>query len=107
MTKTLEFSGYSDDTFGEFHSGIDHDDCANGSLRIFRVTFGRSGLLVTGQYGVLPDGVWMVGIGQLAEGVAIPDWPMRWTNEPYSPVLSIEVPEDAVVELVQPAKDPQ
>ena len=47
-------------------------------------------------------GCWAIGLMQLNEDVALPDWPMRWSNNAYSIVLDIDVPEGARVEQFWP-----
>lgn len=46
--------------------------------------------------------VWSFGVGQVAEEVALPDWPVRVVYgkepaSPYSVMLEIDVPDDAVL----------
>jgi len=106
-TKTLRWYGSSDDTFGyEIGTtgiGDDHDNCANGSLMMFRVesSDGSDGLIVTGQYAPepTPDGTWVVGITLLAEDLPLPNWPMHWETGDlgYSPMLVMEVPDDVII----------
>jgi hypothetical protein len=118
--KKLVFVGHSDDTFGCYGPGIDvdHDDCANGSLRALKVTSGDVGLVVTGQY--CPPNMsksssvdsWVVGIAKIAldddddEYMPLPDWPMRFVNgDPdYSPALEIDAPDDVQVKLIIPTE---
>ena len=100
--KKLRFEGCSDDTFGEYGvTGIDDDDCAEGSIRTFKVSSGSEALFVCGQYA--PEGTpgcWWIGI-QTDDNYPLPPWPIRLDRgeRDYSPVLIVEVPDDATVEL--------
>ena len=121
-TKKLEFCGYSDDTFGwhEFDGdgdpahGDDHDDAARMTVRAFRVASESTGqaVIVTGVYGKAPAAVWSIGIAPDEEGVEIPDWATspRFHTYGYTPVMTLIVPADATVVLVnvdgeKPKKD--
>jgi hypothetical protein len=110
----LRFEGFSDDTFGESATGIDHDNCANGKPIVFRVTAGNNGLFVFGVYDcvrhIFPDSLpacWMIGIQQIDEDVPIPDWNIGFENSTsnryscgHSPVLLIDAPDDVKIEYV-------
>ena len=58
----------------------------------------------------LRHGCWSVGIGQLAWGEPLPDWPMTWDTyhyddgDPYTAKLKIEAPDDAAITLVYPLR---
>ena len=95
--KTLRFSGYSDDTFGEWTTGIDWDNCASGKPITFKVTAGKEALYVTGQYDRMRNGCWDVSVSQVEED-NMPSFPMRVFFEAYSAGLEIDVPDDAAVE---------
>lgn len=111
---TLRFEGHSDDTFGEYgHFNEDRDNCASGSPHVFKVEGlskdgTRSGLHVWGLYdpALCPKSTpacWIIGIQQLEEDLALPDWPMRWeiTERGYSPVLVIDAPEGVTLEYAR------
>jgi len=112
--KQLRFEGFSDDTFGDSTTGMDHDNCANGRPIVFRATSGNYGLFVFGTYDcqrhIFPDslpGCWMIGIQQINEDVPIPDWNIRFENSTrnrsgcgYSPILTIDAPDDVKIEYV-------
>jgi hypothetical protein len=112
MARIIEFVGHSDDTFGwQEHDarqrllrGDDHDDCANGKVRAYRVESEGTGtaVIVTGVYGKAPAGVWSVGIAPDDEGIAIPEWATRpyFRTDGYSPVLALTVPDDTTITLV-------
>ena len=110
--KTIEFRGHSDDTFGwdEYDArkkrlrGDDHDDCANGTVRAYRVSSESSGtaVIVIGVYSKAPAAVWAIGLAPDEEDVAIPDWAERprFYTDGYTPALSLTVPDDTEVKLV-------
>ena len=97
--KTLRFSGYSDDTFGEWTTGIDYDNCASGKPITFKVTAGRKAVYVTGQYNRKLCGCWDVAVSQVEEG-NYPDFPMQISFEAYTAVLEMEVPDETIVEHI-------
>lgn len=108
----LRFEGYSDDTFGELTTGIDHDNCANGRPMLFKVCSGDEGLIVHGQYNNLTwpnsaPGCWMIGVQQLEEDVPLPAWPMRFETgkSGYTPTLIIEAPDDVEIKYLYGSKD--
>lgn len=108
MSIELTFCGYSDDT-AVCDMGarvgvpdLDHDDCARGSLRVFRVEADGEALLVGVQYSPADSGTWMVGIMQSEECVRLPPWPMRWDAEGCTTRLNITVPDSATVSLIKP-----
>lgn len=107
----LIFEGHSDDTFGEYgHTMQDYDCCASGALIVFSVIVddnGIKGLRVVGQYGSTdwPDSLpacWLIGVMQLDEDIAIPNWPMKFetAKSGYSPKLFIEAPDGVKVKCV-------
>lgn len=105
--KTLRFEGYGDDTFGEWTTGTDHDNCANGEPIVFLVASAKGGACsVYGHY--CPDGAsgWMIGVARHDDDddTAMPAWPMRIEHGrmPYSPALLIEAPDDVTVTLLRP-----
>ena len=112
-TKKIEFCGHSGNTFGwhEFDAlgdpsrGDDHDDCANMTVRAFRVNSESRGeaVIVTGVYGKCPAAVWSVGIAPDEEDVAIPAWATSpsFRTDGYTPIMTLVVPADATVTLVQ------
>lgn len=105
---TIEFQGHSDDTFGWYsaNEGEDDDDCANCTLRTWRLTApDGSGLHVSGRYGV-GGGLWMVGLSPLEDprtddGLPLPAWPMMWRTKGYGVALSITVPAGTTICLVE------
>jgi hypothetical protein len=114
---TLSFSGYSDDTFGEYeHFRDDYDCCANGRPIVFKLTANaregsdeQVGMYVYGQYSGrdFPKGTpacWMIGVQQLDDDKPFP-WPMRFESDGYTPVLLIEAPEGVRMECMNAKKD--
>ena len=106
--RELQFSGYSDDTFGLVNDiGIDYDNCASMKPIVFKVcreSEPHVGLFVFGQYAVCPGGTWVIGVTQLDEDFPLPNWiTCIDQNEdcPYSPLLTMVVPDDVVVEHVR------
>lgn len=109
MPKILEFRGHSDDTFGwdatrndKRIDGDDHDDCADRTVRAFLVDSPSTGkVYVTGAYSKVPSAVWMIGLAPFDEDVEIPAWARQPTfrTDGYSPVLTLHVPDDAVITL--------
>lgn len=108
--KTLQFEGYSDDTFGEYAvTREDHDNCASGDPMTFKVwsKSADDGLFVVGQYCPGPASGWLIGVARIDgaddDGPGLPDWPMRFTRSTersYTPALLIEAPDDVTVEYV-------
>ena len=110
--KIIEFRGHSDDTFGfdvldqagKILDRDDHDDCAKGTVRAYQVESAATGtaVIVTGVYGKCPRATWAIGISPDDEDIAIPTWAAspRFKTDGYTPVLSLVVPDDAVVRLV-------
>lgn len=107
MSMELTFMGYSDDT-AVCEAGIvgradiNHDDCARGTLRVFRIEADEQALLVGVQHSPAGTGTWMVGVMQSDENVPLPPWPMRWDARGYTTRLNITVPDSATVRLVTP-----
>lgn len=99
--KQLTFEGHSDDTAGCYWSGgnVDHDDCASGSLRVFRVRHGGHRMVVNMIYGA--GGMWVIGIGPVEDDEPLPPWDMAWSFERYSAVLQLYVPDDTEVALTK------
>lgn len=117
--KRLEFSGYSDDTFG--HQTDDYDNCASGQPIDWLIIVPGipGGLIVTGQHSrttQLPVGSphfgtvvpkfstdWHIGVAAYDptfDDLPIPPWPISIDNQGhslYSPRLVVEVPDDAIV----------
>lgn len=110
--KTKIFGGTSDDTFGEITpTGTDYDNCANGKPIEFLIESESEGkgLLVVGHHAPGSAGGWLVGVAPWDPDYSdapMPDWPMRLRaptgHEPvYSPVLEIDVPDDATLRCLQ------
>jgi hypothetical protein len=113
--KTLIFGGYSDDTFGEITPrGDDFDNCASGRPIEWLVeskAFGQR-LLVVGQYAPGGASGWLIGIAPANEDddMPIPAWPYRLrpphgNERPHSPVLEVDVPDDATLRCLQRSND--
>ena len=103
--KLLRFSGYSDDTFGEYGvTNEDYDNCASGKPIAFKVwsASAQDGLVVVGQYCPGPCTGWLIGVARADEDddKYLPAWPMRFErgDRSYAPTLVIEAPDDASVE---------
>lgn len=128
--KVIEFRGYSDDTFGfdvfndltsKLLSGLrvriggdDHDDCANGTVRAYRVESQSTGtaVIVIGVYAKCPGATWAIGLSPDDEDIAIPEWAAcpHFRTDGYTPVMALTLPDDATVKLVRvdgkkPAED--
>lgn len=98
--KTLVFSGYSDDTFGEWTTGMDYDNCASMRPITFRIMDGDKVVLyVTGQYSRHHNGCWEISVCQPAED-DIPDIEMSLSFEGYTAVLTARVPSHFRVEHI-------
>jgi len=101
--KRYEFSGNSDDTFGEYNiTNIDRDNCASEAPISFLIQSGEDHMVVVGHYWIHPDaGCWTIGITPLDEDVNIPNWPVSFTlsDNGYSPTMAVEVPDDAVLKV--------
>lgn len=112
MAEPLIFQGSSDDTFGCVGGrGDDHDNCANGKPIVWMITDTTGAMLVWGQYSPKEAAIgsgWVIGVGTVAneEGdeLPLPAWPMVLAQGdcPYSPTLTIEAPETAVLSLHYP-----
>lgn len=107
--KEFRFSGYSDDTFGEFKAtGDDYDNCASGEpIDYLLVNDDGVGVVISGQYG-RTGAVWSVGVAPydpICEGREMPNWPIvfdsykRGDGSSHSPVLVVAVPDDVRVTL--------
>lgn len=111
-----EFSGYSDDTFGEYHFfRDDYDNCASGRPIRYRLysESQRAGLVIWGQY--CPDGCdgWLVGVApidpdcddqacQRAMGWSVSFQPCSKNGTSYSPLLAVEnAPNDCVLTCME------
>jgi hypothetical protein len=110
--KTLMFAGSSDDTFGEISPrGDDYDNCASGEPIEYRVQSGDEALIVFGQYCPGNACGWVVGVAPVdgdTDARDIPAWPIRIRpgDRCYSPVLEIDVPDDAKLTCLQLDSDP-
>lgn len=108
QTKMLVFSGYSDDTFGEYAAtNRDYDNSASGQPIEWLVTSpDGEKLLVVGQYCPGAAGSWLVGVGTPDEGgddVELPDWPIsiEQSERAYSPMLMVNVPVGSTMRCLQ------
>lgn len=109
--RKFEFSGSSDDCVDI--DGTRNDEPDDGHVSStrrsvgFRLTYFadsmnrqaglESGLIVVATYSPLGDGCWCFGVQPLAEDVPMPeDWivRIRAASNTYSPILSIECPDD-------------
>jgi hypothetical protein len=103
--KTLRFEGYSDDTFGEYAAfRVDDDDCATGTMRMFRVASGTDELVVCGQYAARgTPGMWMIGVQVVDDDKPLPAWRIWFerSGQAYSPALCIEAPDDVTLTLLK------
>jgi hypothetical protein len=106
-TTTVKFEGHSDDTFGAYWKGgdVDHDDCANMSMRVMHVKAGEDQMLVTGIYAPASAATWVIGIAPADEDQTIPPWPMRWSFSGYSAILELDLPEGFEITLILPKKE--
>lgn len=97
----LHFSGYGDDTLGEYNlTGEDYDNCGSGRPIRCIVDCGEKGkLMVTGQY---LNGCWAVGIskvgidGRMPEEDPMPNWDIKIVECPdctYSTMAVIRIPD--------------
>lgn len=113
--KTLIFGGTSDDTFGEITPrGDDFDNCASGKPIEWLVESKETGerLLVVGQYTPGNSYGWLIGVAPAGpnDEDPIPAWPYRLraprgNERPYSPVLEVDVPDDATLRCLQRKDD--
>ena len=113
-TVTLEFEGYSDDTFGEYgQTNDDHDNCASGEPIVFRVEAGGRAVLVIGEYSHEHEGStgWRIGIQAVVvdddDSVPPVGWNIRFIASgcPYSPRLAMDVPSDFSLTCLQQDDD--
>ena len=105
MSKKYIFEGYSDDTFGEYNiTGIDHDDCASGSVRYYTISRpDGEGVLITGQYN--SAGMWHIGMSLLDEDKLLnkDEWQIHFElNEEaaYRNRLIVNAPDDTELQRV-------
>lgn len=93
ITNKLHFSGHSDDTVElvDDENGLEEFDCWNKPFFAKVIDKEGNGLSVCGMY----KGIWLFGIGQIAEDKELPDWPVSYTmaENGYSVVLTLDVPE--------------
>jgi hypothetical protein len=107
MSAPLVFYGCSDDTFGEYgRTDTSHDNCASLDAIVLKVSHGPDVLFVVGQYGINNlTACWMIGVMPGAEYGPLSPWPMRFVpkhgfSPTYSPVLIVDAPDGATVEVV-------
>ena len=117
--RTLRIYGHSDDLVemeGTDRQSGEPDEITAGERgeAAVRITAKDSagetqGLTVVAEYDYkgLGVGCWLIGIVQLGEAAALPGWPMRWSNEEYTPVLELDVPEGTRVVQVLPKEEDQ
>ena len=117
--RTLRIYGHSDDLVeveGTDRKSGEPDEITAGEREeaAVRITHkdaaGKTqGLVVVAEYDYkgLAIGCWLIGIVQLGEDVALPGWPMRWSNKEYTTVLEIDVPEGTRVVQVLPKEEDQ
>ncbi|MFA9207846.1 MAG: hypothetical protein ACEQSN_06185 [Yersinia sp. (in: enterobacteria)] len=100
--KELRFYGASDDLF-ECEGDIREEIGCFDDIGKYHLKSSEGEVLVIGQY--LDSGLWSVGIAQVGEGVAIPDWPVSYSvyEHGYSTLLTIQVPDD--IEIVTTEED--
>lgn len=106
--RVVKFYGSSDDLFcidGGRHGEPDEID-QKSSVKIVSGLEVESGLIVTASYSPAGTATWAIGISQLEEDKPLPGWPMTWETTAdrqrggpagYSVLLSIEIPDDAVM----------
>ena len=99
----LQCFGYSDDS--AYIKVINGDDCRHESDYCFdrpafaEISNGEEGIIVSFNY----VGTWIIGIGQIDEGIPIPEWAEHPTtqmmdDEAYTVCLEIEnVPDDITI----------
>lgn len=106
--KTLIFGGSSDDTFGEITPrGDDYDNCASGEPIEWLIESKSEdqSMMVVGQYCPGSATGWLIGVARVHEDddKPLPLWPIRLRRGPreYSPVLEVDVPDDATLRCLQ------
>lgn len=101
--KTLRFSGWSDDVFGEYNvSKTEIDNAASGKPIYCHLTSSEGEMYVIGQYSRLKNGCWDIGICQIEEDVPLPNWPIRFSAaDGWSVVLEIDVPDDCELNFIK------
>jgi hypothetical protein len=113
--KTLVFGGSSDDTFGLIAgAGDDFDNCASGKPIEWLIESEATGerLLVVGQYAPGNAYGWLIGVAPAGpnDEDPIPAWTYRLRapsggERNYSPVLEVDVPDDATLRCLQARSD--
>lgn len=108
----LVFSGYSDDIScwnlhgadGKEIRADEHDDCAKGSARVWRVTWRGESVDVVAIYAPGPRGVWAIGLAQIDEDAKLPKWAreVSFSASGYTVELAMLVGADVEVKLVAP-----
>lgn len=109
--KKYIFSGRSDDTFGEYEtSKDDYDNCASGEPIKFELKDANGfGFFVAGQYSPNGSGCWSIAVEPIDED-KYPDWEIKFVSPsdhnpcPYTMLLSIEAPDDAILTCL--SRDP-
>lgn len=111
----LKFSGYSDDIAcwnlfdgsGKELRADEHDDCARGVARVWRVTWRGASVDVVAIYSPGRSGTWSIGLCQTEEDVDLPAWARRPRIEGvgYSVEFSLEVGADVEVVLSAPGPE--
>lgn len=111
--RTLMFCGSSDDTFGLVNdTEDDYDNCASGKPIEWLVESASEDkrLIVFGQFAPYHGTGWLLGAmphDPSNQDVPMPNWPtrIRYDTCPYSPMLEIDVPDDATVRCLQRGPD--
>jgi hypothetical protein len=99
-TKTVTFYGSSDDNFcySDPLSQCDEIGCfCKLGCAIIKSPSTGEGLAVIGAY--VLNGTWSMGVAQLDEDAALPQWKIDFTWEGYTTMIHIDVPLDVTVEL--------
>lgn len=109
-TKTLTFTGYSDDlvhvhTVSKLHDKVVGDEeeysCAGNDIVL--ATFHIENKM---QIHCLYDGCWSFAVGQVAEDIPLPHWPVALKgSNGYTSILEITVPSMAELERVDGSAD--
>ena len=102
--RTIKFQGHSDDVF-EIHGtvpsrGEPHQSDCYERFASVKIVYGEFGVWVHGRYAPADTAAtWMIGIAPLDEDIPLPGWAMRWgtAENGYSPILEIDIPDDAFV----------
>lgn len=99
--KTYRFSGYSDDTFGEYaQTNDDYDNCASGSAIQYELkTPDGAGIIVTGLYcnPINKGDGWMIGVNAINEYKPVDDWTLELkpSFDGYRNQLIVTAPDNA------------